>query len=87
MRIAHLLLRYLRAWDQALRWCHDEKNRDEAIRLIAEAEKIDEKAAANRLRQSPRAWPIESARASERARFARAIRAHAADGERFGKVL
>ena len=49
-----LLLRYLRAWDQALRWCHDEKNRDEAIRLIAEAEKIDEKAAANRLRQSAR---------------------------------
>ena len=49
-----LLLRYLRAWDQALRWCHDEKNRDEVIRLLAEAEQIDEKAAANRLRQSPR---------------------------------
>jgi ABC-type nitrate/sulfonate/bicarbonate transport system substrate-binding protein len=49
-----LLLRYLRAWDEALRWCHDEKNRDDAIQVIAEAEKIDEKAAANRLRQLPK---------------------------------
>ena len=48
-----LLLRYLRAWDEALRWCHDEKNCDEAIQLVTEAEKIDEKAAANRLRQLP----------------------------------
>ncbi len=30
-----------------------EENRDDAIRLVAEAEKIDEKAAANRLRQLP----------------------------------
>ena len=43
-----------RAWNEALRWCHEEKNRDEAIRLLAEAEKIDEKAAANRLRQLPK---------------------------------
>ena len=49
-----LLLRYLRGWNEALRWCHDEKHRDDAIRLLAEAEKIDEKAAANRLRQLPR---------------------------------
>jgi ABC-type nitrate/sulfonate/bicarbonate transport system substrate-binding protein len=48
-----LLLRYLRAWNEALRWCHDEKNRDDAIRVLGEAEKIDEKAAANRLRQLP----------------------------------
>jgi ABC-type nitrate/sulfonate/bicarbonate transport system substrate-binding protein len=49
-----LLMRYLRAWNEALGWCHDEKNRDEAIRLLAAAEKIDEKAAANRLRQLPK---------------------------------
>jgi ABC-type nitrate/sulfonate/bicarbonate transport system substrate-binding protein len=49
-----LVLKYLRAWNEALRWCHEEKNRDEAIRLLAEAEKIDEKAAANRLRQLPK---------------------------------
>jgi ABC-type nitrate/sulfonate/bicarbonate transport system substrate-binding protein len=49
-----LLMRYLRAWNEALGWCHDEKNRDEAIRLLAAAEKIDEEAAANRLRQLPK---------------------------------
>ena len=49
-----MLLRYLRAWNEALCWCHDEKNRAAAIRLVAEAEKIDEKAAANRLRQLPK---------------------------------
>jgi ABC-type nitrate/sulfonate/bicarbonate transport system substrate-binding protein len=48
-----LLIRYLRAWNEALGWCHADKNRDEAIRLVAAAEKIDEKAAANRLRQLP----------------------------------
>ena len=48
-----LLLRFLRAWNEALRWAQDEKNRHVAIELLAEAEKIDEKAAANRLRQSP----------------------------------
>lgn len=48
-----LLLRYLRGWNEALRWCHDDHNRDEAIGLLAAAEKIDEKAAANRLRQLP----------------------------------
>ena len=53
-----LLLRYLRAWNEALRWCHDEKNRDDAIRLVAEAEKIDEKAAANRLRQLPKSGQL-----------------------------
>lgn len=49
-----LLMRYLRAWNEALAWCHDERNRDEAIRLLAAAEKIDEEAAANRLRQLPK---------------------------------
>jgi ABC-type nitrate/sulfonate/bicarbonate transport system substrate-binding protein len=49
-----LLVRYLNGWNEALRWCHEEKNRDDAIRLVAEAEKIDQKAAANRLRQLPK---------------------------------
>ncbi|MCE3240919.1 MAG: transporter substrate-binding protein [Deltaproteobacteria bacterium] len=48
-----ILTKYLAAWDQGLRWAQDVKNRDEAIKLIAEAEKIDEKNAANRLRQLP----------------------------------
>jgi ABC-type nitrate/sulfonate/bicarbonate transport system substrate-binding protein len=47
------LLKYLRAWHDALRWAHDEKNRDEAIKILADAEKIEDQAAANRLRQSP----------------------------------
>lgn len=48
-----LVVRYLRAWNDALRWAQDERNRDEAIKILAAAEKIDEQAAANRLRQSP----------------------------------
>ncbi|HKX51464.1 MAG TPA: ABC transporter substrate-binding protein [Candidatus Binatia bacterium] len=48
-----ILIKYLAAWDQGLRWAQDVKNRDEAIKLIAEAEKIDEKNASNRLRQRP----------------------------------
>jgi len=47
------LVRFLQAWNSALDWCHDGKNRDEAIGLLAGAEKIDETAAANRLRQLP----------------------------------
>jgi ABC-type nitrate/sulfonate/bicarbonate transport system substrate-binding protein len=47
------VVKYLAAWDQGVRWAQDEKNRDEAIKLIAEAEKMDEKNAANRLRQLP----------------------------------
>ena len=48
-----ILTKYLAAWDQGLRWAQDVKNGDEAIKLIAEAEKMDEKNAANRLRQLP----------------------------------
>lgn len=48
-----ILTKYLTAWDQGLRWAQDGKNRDETIKLIAEAEKMDEKNAANRLRQLP----------------------------------
>lgn len=48
-----ILTKYLAAWDQGLRWAQDVKNRDETIKLIADAEKMDEKNAANRLRQLP----------------------------------
>ena len=48
-----ILTKYLAAWDQGLRWAQDAKNRDEVIKLISEAEKMDEKNAANRLRQLP----------------------------------
>lgn len=48
-----ILTKYLAAWDQGLRWAQDVKNRDEAIKLISEAEKMDDKNAANRLRQLP----------------------------------
>jgi ABC-type nitrate/sulfonate/bicarbonate transport system substrate-binding protein len=47
------VVNYLAAWDEGLRWARDEKNRDEVTKLIAEAEKMDEKNAANRLRQLP----------------------------------
>ena len=48
-----VLVRYLRVWNEALGWANDEKNRDGAIKHIAEAEQLDEKNAANRLRQLP----------------------------------
>ena len=49
---------YLRAWNDALSWAQEEKNRDEAIKLLAAAEKIDEPAAANRLRQMPKSGAL-----------------------------
>lgn len=49
-----LLRKFLRLWHDALRWTHEANNRDEAIKLLAEAEQIDESTAANRLRQLPR---------------------------------
>lgn len=48
-----LVIRYLRAWNDALCWAREENHRDEAIKALVGAEKIDEQAAANRLRQSP----------------------------------
>jgi ABC-type nitrate/sulfonate/bicarbonate transport system substrate-binding protein len=48
-----LVATYLSAWNDALRWAQAEKNRDEAIKILAAAEKIDEQAAANRLHQLP----------------------------------
>ena len=48
-----VLTRLLRAWNAALGWCHEEKNRAAAVRAVGEAEKLEEKTAANRLRQLP----------------------------------
>jgi ABC-type nitrate/sulfonate/bicarbonate transport system substrate-binding protein len=49
-----LLVRFLRIWNRALRWIHDEKNRAEALKLIAAEEKLDDKGAARKLAQSPK---------------------------------
>ncbi len=48
-----LLERFLRIWHRALGWCRDESHHADAIAALSAAEKIDEKAAANRLRQLP----------------------------------
>jgi ABC-type nitrate/sulfonate/bicarbonate transport system substrate-binding protein len=48
-----ILAKFLRIWNDALEWCREENNRGTAIQAIADAEKLDEKAAANRLRQLP----------------------------------
>lgn len=48
-----LALRYLRVWNEALRWAHEEKNRREALKLIAAEEKLDEKGVARKLAQLP----------------------------------
>ena len=48
-----LLVRFLRVWNDALRWVHDEKNRSEVLKLIAAEEKLDERGAARKLAQSP----------------------------------
>jgi ABC-type nitrate/sulfonate/bicarbonate transport system substrate-binding protein len=48
-----VLVKYLRVWNEALLWAREEGNRDAAIKQIAEAEKLDAKNAANRLRQLP----------------------------------
>ncbi len=48
-----LLVRFLRVWNDALRWSHEEKNRDRTLKLIAAEEKLDEKGAARKLALLP----------------------------------
>src|SRR6266536_188060 len=48
-----LLGEFLRVWNNALRWCHDGKNRSDALKIIAAEEKLDETAAARKLAQLP----------------------------------
>jgi len=49
-----LLIKFLRAWDGALRWVHDVANRSEAVRIIAAEEQAGEQAAARKLAQAPK---------------------------------
>ena len=46
-----LLLKFLRVWKDALRWTHDERNRSEALKLVAADQAVDEKLAGARLAQ------------------------------------
>jgi len=49
-----LVIGYLRAWLEALRWARDPANREEAIDLLAAEQKISRDRAADRLVQLPR---------------------------------
>jgi ABC-type nitrate/sulfonate/bicarbonate transport system substrate-binding protein len=50
----HRLLReFLRVWNDALRWCQDDTNRSDALKIIAVEEKVDETGAARKLAQLP----------------------------------
>ncbi|MGH7766951.1 MAG: ABC transporter substrate-binding protein [Candidatus Binatia bacterium] len=46
-----LLLRFLRVWNDALGWAHDQRNRAEAVKLVAADQELDEKVAGIRLAQ------------------------------------
>jgi len=48
-----VLTRFLRGWNEALRWAHDGRNRDAVVELIAAEEKLDHKSAARKLAQLP----------------------------------
>ncbi|HZD39892.1 MAG TPA: ABC transporter substrate-binding protein [Terriglobales bacterium] len=48
------LVRFLRPWNEALRWCHDDKNHSDAVEMIAAEEKLDKAGAPRKLAQSPR---------------------------------
>jgi ABC-type nitrate/sulfonate/bicarbonate transport system substrate-binding protein len=53
-----LLSKFLSVWDDALQWARQEKNREETVKALSKAEKIDDSAAANRLRQLPRSGDL-----------------------------
>lgn len=48
-----LLVKFLRIWNDALRWCHNDRNRSDALKIIAAEEKVDETGAARKLAQLP----------------------------------
>ena len=48
-----LLVKFLRTWNNALHWCHDDRNRSDALKMIAAEEKVDETGAARKLAQLP----------------------------------
>jgi ABC-type nitrate/sulfonate/bicarbonate transport system substrate-binding protein len=47
------LVRFLGIWHDALRWSSEKTNRDQALKLIAAEENLDEKGAARKLAQLP----------------------------------
>jgi ABC-type nitrate/sulfonate/bicarbonate transport system substrate-binding protein len=49
-----LLLKFLGAWDRALVFASDQKNRAEIMAIVATEEKLDEKGAARKLAQLPK---------------------------------
>ena len=53
-----LLRQFLRAWNRALSFALDEKNRAEALAIVAAAEKLDDKAAARKLAQLPKSGTL-----------------------------
>lgn len=48
-----LLVAFLRIWSNALRWCQDGANRNDALKMVAAEEKLDETGAARKLAQLP----------------------------------
>ena len=48
-----LLVKFLRIWNNALRWCHDDRHRSDALKIVAAEEKSDETGAARKLAQLP----------------------------------
>jgi ABC-type nitrate/sulfonate/bicarbonate transport system substrate-binding protein len=56
-----LLRKFLRIWTAAVRWCHQENNREEVIKLISAQENLDEKDAAQKLAQLPRSGKLNLA--------------------------
>jgi ABC-type nitrate/sulfonate/bicarbonate transport system substrate-binding protein len=48
-----VLTKFLRVWNQALRWARDDGNRAEVIKLIAAEEKLDDQGATRKLAQLP----------------------------------
>jgi ABC-type nitrate/sulfonate/bicarbonate transport system substrate-binding protein len=76
----HLLLKFLSAWNRALRFARDEQNRAEVLAIVAAEEKLDEKGAARKLAQSPQGGQLNLPGPAVCARFARVVQSHAADG-------
>jgi ABC-type nitrate/sulfonate/bicarbonate transport system substrate-binding protein len=54
----HLLLKFLGAWNRALRFVRDEHNRAEVLAIVGAEEKLDEKGAARKLAQSPQSGQL-----------------------------
>ena len=48
------LVNFLRLWNDALRWCHNDQNHRAAVEIIAAEEKLDEAGAVRKLAQIPR---------------------------------